>query len=276
MLIAQDDNSLTEIQRSLGLSAFSAENQSKELDQYRESLESDEQLNAAYFEQMRGHRFDSFIGCKEYQSWIKSEHSSLLVLSGYNNESITHLDQCWLSPIAIAMITEPRPSPSAHYVFPSQGESLYRTLSVILLQLLRQKYQVLRNRSQYEEFRSELYELQKYEYEHRDNKAMETENERLSAFQKVALRVIGFFDESETVHITLDRADRCCDLKKKVDHRSPLLKTLVKMVEAANCRLRVLMVINGYQWDAKERVDDLEENMKGKIILLRAEQGYIA
>ena len=274
MLIAQDDNSLTEIQRSLGLSVFSAEKQRKELDQYRESVESDEQLNAPYFEQMRGHRFDSFIACREYQSWIKSEHSSLLVLSGYNNESITYSDQCWLSPVAIAMITELRPSPSAYYVFASQGELLYRTLPVILLQLLRQKSQVLRNRSQYEEFRSELYELHKYE--HRDNKFVDTENERLSAFQKLAIRVIGFFDESETVHVTLDRADRCCDLKARVDHRRPLLKTLVKMVEAARCKLRVLMVVNGNQWNVKERVDDLEEKMKGKIILLRAEQGYVA
>lgn len=158
--------------------------------------------------------------------------------------------------------------------FASQGELLHRTLSVILLQLLRQKCQVLRNRSEYEELRSELYELQKYE--DGDNKVMEIEYERLSAFQKVALRVIGFFDESEIVHVTLDRADRCCDLKNRVDHHKLLLKTLVKMVEAARCKLRVLVVFNGNQWDAKARVDDLEEKMKGKIILLRADQGYIS
>ena len=172
------------------------------------------------------------------------------------------------------MITEPRPFPSAYYVFTLSGESLYRALSVIHLQLLRQKPEVFRNRSKYAEFRSELEELQKYEY--RDNKFEKTEDQRLSAFHKVALRAIDFFDESETVHVTLDRADRCCDLKNRFDHRRPLLKTLVKMVEAARCKLRVLMVFNGNQWDAKERVDDLEEKMKGKIIPLRANQGYVA
>ena len=146
--------------------------------------------------------------------------------------------------------------------------------SVILLQLLRRKCQVLRNRSEYEELRSELYELQKYE--DGENKVMEIEHARLSALQKVAIRVIGFFDESETVHVTLNRADRCCDLKNRVDHRKPLLKTLVQMVEAARCKLRVLVVFNGNQWDAKERVDDLEERKKEKIILLRADQGYVS
>ena len=274
MLIARDDDLLTEVQRSLGLSVFSPEKQRNELDRYRKYLESDEQLNAEYFEQMRSQRLDSLIACKEYQSWIKSEHSSLLVLAGYNNKSITYVDQCWLSPVAIAMIMDPGPFPSAYYVFASQGESLYQALSVIFLKLLREKRQVLRDTPQYDEFRSELEELKKYE--HRENKIEKSEDERLFAFHKIALRVIGFFDESETVHVTLDRADRCCDLRKKVDHRKPLLKTLVKMVEAARCKLRVLVVFNGNQWDVKERVDDLEEKMKGKIILLRAEQGYIA
>ena len=268
---------LTEIQRLLSLSTFSSENQRKELDQYREALESDEQLNAVYFEQMRGLRFDSFKICKDYESWIKSEHSCLLILSGYNNKSIIHLDKCWLSPVAMAMITDLTLCPShpiyAYYVFDPQGELLYRAFSVIFLQLLRRKCQVLRNKSQCDEFRAELYELQKYE--HRDKKVMETEDERLSALHKVALRVMGFFDESETVYVILDRAECCCDFKKTVDHRKPLLKTLVKMVEAARCKLRVLVVINGYQWNVEQRRDELEEKMEGRVIVHSAEQGNI-
>ena len=245
--------------------------QSKELDQYCEALRSDEQLNAAYFEQMRGRRFDLFKACDDYQSWISSENSSLLILSGYNNRSIVHVDQCWLSPIAVAMITDLRLNSShpiyGYYVFNPQGSLLYRPLSVILLQLLRQKYQVLRNRSQSDELRAELYELQKYEHE-----VMATEDERLSALHKVARRVVGFFDESETVYVILDRLDRCCDLKKRVDHRKPLLKALVRMVEAARCKLRVLVVINGYSWSVEQRRDELEEKLKGRVIVHTAEQ----
>ena len=50
----------------------------------------------------------------------------------------------------------------------------------------------------------------------------------------------------------------------------------MKMVEAARCKLRVLLVVNGNQWNVEQRVDDLEDMMRGKIIPLKAEQGYIA
>ncbi len=50
------------------------------------------------------------------------------------------------------------------------------------------------------------------------------------AVQKIVIRAISVFDESATVHIVLDRIDGWCDLKRKVDHREPLLKALVKMV----------------------------------------------
>ena len=271
---AQDDNTLTEIQRLLSLSDFSDETQSKELNQHREALDSDEELNAVYFEQMRGPGLDIFKASTDYQSWTKSEQPCLLILSGYNNKSIANLDQCWLSPVAIDLIRDLRLGSDhpiyAYYVFRPQGELLYRALAVILLQLLRQKSQVLRDKPQSDELRAELYNLGKND--HGDKKAIESEDERLSALQTVALRVVGFFNESETVHVVLDRVDRCCDLKKKVDHRKPLLKALVKMVEAARCKLRVLVVINGHQWSIEQRRDELEEKINGRTIVHRAEQ----
>lgn len=226
---------------------------------------------------MKGARFDSFKAGEDYQSWTNSEHSCLLILSGYNNMSINYVDHCWLSPIAMARITDfelcPRHPIYAYYVFSPQDKSLYRAFSVILLQLLRQKSQksqVLRNKSKCKELRAELYELQRSEPQ--NGKVIENEGKWLSAFHKVALRVMSFFDDLETVHVILDRADRCCDLKKGVDHRKPLLKALVKMVEAARCKLRVLVVINGCQWDVERRRDELGEKMKGRVIVHRAEQ----
>jgi len=207
-----------------------------------------------------------------------SEQSCLLILSGYNNKSIARVDQCWLSPVAMAMITDLSQHASrpiyAYYVFPQPGELLYHAFSVILLQLLQQKSHVLRNKAQCDELRAELYELQKYEQ--RGKNPTETEDDRLSAFHKVILRVTSFFDESETVHIILDRADRCCDWKKRVDHRKALLKALVKMVEAARCKLRVLVVINGYNWEVEKRQDELGEKIKGRVIVHTAVQGNSA
>ena len=101
---------------------------------------------------------------------------------------------------------------------------------------------------------------------------MATEDERLLTLHKVALRVVRFFDESETVYVVLDRLDRCCDLKKGVDHRKPFLKALVRMVEAARFKLRVLVVINGYQWRVEQRQDELGEKVKGRVIVHTAEQ----
>lgn len=227
---------------------------------------------------MRGSRLDSFKSCKDYQSWITSEKSCLLILSGYNNESIAYLDQCWLSPVAMAMITDLSQNFSgpiyAYYIFPQQGELLYHALSVILLQLLRQKSQALANETQGGELRTELCELQKYEQAGKN--PTETEGKRLSAFDKVILRVISFFDESETVHIILDRADRCCDLKREIDHRKALLQALVKMVEAARFKLKVLVVINAIQWRVETRQDELEVKMKERVIIHTREQGNSA
>ena len=237
---------------------------------------------------MQGRRFDVFKACKDYQSWVNAEHSCLLILSGYNNRSILCSDQCWLSPVAIAIIQSLKICANhpiyTYYVFPPKGDLFYQTLSVILLQLLRQKSKVLRNNSQCDEFRAELYELKKYEKQ--DKNVIDAEGKRLDAFRKVALRVISFFDESETVHIIVDRADFCClfketldedcHFKKRIDDRKLLLKELVGLVEAARCKLKVLVVISGYQWSMEKYQDELDQKTQGRVIVHTAEQGYVA
>ena len=270
------------------MTAFSYENQRKELDRYGKDLDSDEQLNAVYFEQMRGHRLDSFKACEDYLSWANSENSCLLILSGHNNMSIRDLDQCWLSTIAMNLITDLESNPShpiyAYYVFTSQGDLLYQPFSVILFQLIRQKREILRDKPQCDELRVELHKLEKYQHESQNSTDPDFEDKRLSAFQKVALRVIRFFDESETVYIVLDRVDRCCNLRKEVDHRKPLLKILVKLVEAARCKLRVLVVMDGRQWNVEQRRDELGEargqgqegRRKKRVIVHMIEQGYLS
>lgn len=187
--------------------------------------------------------------------------------------SINQLDQCWLSPVAMAMINDLSEDTSrpihAYYIFPQPGELLYNALSVIFIQLLRQKSHVLTNGTQGDELRAELEKLQKC-----DNNPKETDNNKLSAFHRVALRVMSFFNESETVYIILDRADRCCNLKRRHDHRKPLLKELVKMVEAARCKLKVLVVINAHQWRVEARQDELGMKLKERVIIHTEVQGY--
>ena len=93
------------------------------------------------------------------------------------------------------------------------------------------------------ELKAELSELQRYKELSRKNEKYE--NNRVTAVHKVTLQVINLFNESETVYIIVNRADRCQNWTK-FDHCKVLLEGLAKMVKAARCKLRVLIVINRY------------------------------
>lgn len=261
-----DYNRLNEVQRFLNLDEFSEEAHRKEWDTHVQAVDTDDDLNAEILQQMRGPELDSFRASEDYQSWRYSKRSCLLILSGSNDDSILGVHQCWLSPIAAAAVKhfdqqEPRPL-YAYYALPQNGKLLHDVVSVILLQLLRQKSGALRDEKRHAELRSELGKL---------NQRGMNEGDRVLAMERVALRVIDFFDESETLYIVVDRADRCRDFKT-VDHRKVLLKIFIKMVEAARCKLRVLTVINGHNWRVENHQDELGAKMKDRFILHTKDQ----
>ena len=266
MQIGHDYNRLNEVQRFLNLDEFSEEAHRKEWDTHAQAVDTDDDLNAEILQQMRGPELDSFRASDEYQSWRHSERSCLLILSGSNDDSILLIHQCWLSPIAAAAVKDfdqqkPRPL-YAYYALPQNGKLLHHVVSVILLQLLRQKSGALRDENRHAELRSELGKL---------NQRGMNEGDRVLVMERVALRVIDFFDESETLYIVVDRADRCRDFKT-VDHRKVLLKIFIRMVEAARCKLRVLTVINGHSWRVENHQDELGAKMKDRFILCTKDQ----
>ena len=261
-----DHDRLNEVQRLLDLDNFSEEEHRLEWEKHSRVVDGDDNLNAEIYQQMRGPELHSFEAGADYQKWRNSERSCLLILSGYNNISILEGYQCWLSPIAVAAVKDfgqqaIRPV-YAYYALPQNGKLLYGVVSVILLQLLRQKSRTLRDEHRHAELRTDLGKLRQ--------RGMD-EGDRVSAMERVALRVIDLFDESETLYIVVDRADRCRD-PKTVDHRKVLLKVFVKMVEAARCKLRVLTVINGYDWRMEDHRDELGAKMKDRLIVHTAEQ----
>lgn len=270
-----DNNRVREIQRLLNLEAFSVDTQRKELEEYSQALASHDQLNASFFQQMQGEELELFRRQPVYQRWIKSPQQCLLILSGKNNESISEIDECWMSPVATAMIKdlgqECRRSIYAYSILPQPGKLVYDVLPAILLQLLRQKISALRDEKQYAELRSELQKLPDCVKLSKSDKTYE--DKMLATLHKVALRVINFFDESDSLYIIVDRVDRCRDWKK-VDHRKMLLECLVKLVEGARCKLRVLAVINGYSWPV-EKYPDIGRNVKDRVITHAVEQGVI-
>ena len=261
-----DHDRLNEVQRLLKLDDFSEEAHRKEWDKHNEAVDKDDDLNAEMLQQMRGSKLESFRASEDYQSWTNSERSCLLILSGYNNISILQVDQCWLSPVAAAAVkgfdqqdTDPI---YAYFALPQRGKLLYDVVAVVLLQLLRRKSSTLRNERRYAELRTELGRFQQTGAEE-DNKVL--------AMERVALRMIDFFEESETLYIVVDRADRCRD-PRVVDHRKVLLRIFVKMVEAARCKLRVLIVIDGHSWRVEDYRDELGAKMDDRVIVHMEEQ----
>lgn len=84
--------------------------------------------------------------------------------------------------------------------------------------------------------------------------------------EKVALRVLKTFDASQTVHIILDRVDRC-NGEVQNRHRKQLLRSLVHLTENATVRVRVLAVVNGYDWGAlEEQLDELGRTNSWSVI----------
>ena len=254
------------MQRFLNLDEFSEEAHRKEWDIHAQAVDADDELNAEILQQMRGPELDSFRASEDHQSWRYSKRSCLLILSGSNDVSILGVHHCWLSPIAAAVVEDfdqqkPRPL-YAYYALPQNGKLLHDVVSVILLQLLRQKSGALRDEKRHAELSSELGKL---------NQRGMNEGDRVLAMERVALRVIDFFDESETLYIVVDRADRCRDFRT-VDHRKVLIKVFIKMVEAARCKLRVLTVINGHNWRVENHQDELGAKMKDRFILHTKDQ----
>jgi hypothetical protein len=130
--------------------------------------------------------------------------------------------------------------------------------------LLKRKRQALRDEKEYTELCTDL---QKYT-DSSDCSATSDTNEdaRIATLQKIVLRVVNFFDESETVYLIVDRIDRCM-YPGKADHRRALTKALVRMVEGARCKLKVLAVINGYDWRVEDIRYEFGAEKEGTLII---------
>ncbi|KAL8787107.1 MAG: hypothetical protein Q9195_007935 [Heterodermia aff. obscurata] len=261
-----DHDRLAEIQGFLDLDDFSEEEHRKQWARHVQAVDTDDDLNAEILQQMCGTELHTFRAGEEYQSWSNSEQSSLLVLSGYNNDSIELTYQCWASPVAARLVEDFDKQKSrpfyAYYAVAQNGKLLHDVLSVILLQLLKQKSSALRDEQRYSELRTKLRNFRQMA---KDDK------ERVKAMRRVAVRVVDFFDEPETVYIVVDRADRCWK-PDKAYHRKMLLKVLVEMVEQARCKLKVLVVVDGRSWPKEKYRDDVGVKMNERFVVCSATQ----
>ena len=265
---SHDRDLLQEVQRLLNLDEYSEDEHRKEWDKHAQIGARDVNLYPKFLQQMRGPELQSFMSSAEpYRRWKEQEQSCLLILAGHNHSGARG-NYCWLSPIAAATVEnfdlqQKRPF-YTYCLLSGRDKLLWDVISVILLQLLRQYHAALRNDTR--RHNELLAELGTY---HRTGR---NTVEKVLALEKVAMRVIDFFGESEVIYIVVDRVDRCRD-PMRVDHRKKLLKLFVKMVEAARCQLKILTVVDGGSWRVEQYEDELGVEMKERTILHTVEQG---
>lgn len=272
-----DNDKLDEIQKLLELSTYSKES---ELDRLR-TYQTDINWSFDYdwpttLQRIQGHQLANFQNEKEFYTWRHSNQSSMLILVGYNNEQVCLSPDCWLSPVALDMITSlskaEESNPRAFYLV-GRHESRLSTqvLASILIQLLRQNSQVLRDQNKY----NELYAaVRKYNQavtlqgKHGRQKSGRKANKLL---QDVALHVLNLFDPHHTIWIILDRVDQCRS-ERETYHRKSLMKTLVYLVEKVEVRVKVLAVVNGYDWKLDEQDDELECSNPSRVVFRTVHQ----
>ncbi|PLB40287.1 uncharacterized protein BDW47DRAFT_116070 [Aspergillus candidus] len=274
---SHDNNKLDEIQKLLELSTYSKES---ELDRLR-TYQTDINWSFDYdwpttLQRIQGHQLANFQNEKEFYTWRHSNQSSMLILVGYNNEQVCLSPDCWLSPVALDMITSlskaEESNPCAFYLV-GRHESRLSTqvLASILIQLLRQNSQVLRDQNKYNELYAAVRKYNQAVTLQVENGRQKSGRKANKLLQDVALHVLNLFDPHHTIWIILDRVDQCRS-ERETYHRKSLMKTLVYLVEKVEVRVKVLAVVNGYDWKLDEQDDELECSNPSRVVFRTVHQ----
>ncbi|KAM3072727.1 hypothetical protein ACMFMF_007060 [Clarireedia jacksonii] len=267
----KQDNRVRRVQEFLQLDSFSAESQKAEFNDYCYALRTDPQLNARYFQQMNSGGLRYFRASPIYSKWSSSEEPSLLAIWGYNNIGIWNASHCWLSPVATSFIEQLRPDDLHAYIIVKQDEYAHDILAKIVLQLLRCKPEALTDEKRYSELSPDMVAYQRI-YNGNQSSMRTDDRTKIDIIERIATRVISFFEPSDTVYIIIDRVDRCSIKTSGTNHRKALLNALEAMVKIATCKLKVLAIINGYDWGRDNYQDDGEIKEGGRITLHSLEQ----
>ena len=272
-----DNDKLDEFQELLGISTYSRDS---ELDRLR-TYQTDINWSFDYdwpttLQRMQGSQLTKFQSEKEFHTWRYSNHSSMLILVGYNNEQVYLSPDCWLSPAALDIITSlskaGQADPCAFYLI-GRHESRLSTqvLTSILIQLLRQSSQVLQNQNKYNELYAAAKKYNQAGTLQNENGRQKNGRKSIRLLQNVALQVLNLFDSHHTVWIILDRVDQCRS-EQETYHRKSLMKTLVYLVEKAEVRVKVLTVANGYDWKLDEQDDELDCSDPSRVVFCTVHQ----
>ncbi|RYP33461.1 hypothetical protein DL767_004739 [Monosporascus sp. MG133] len=269
----RDFDNLEKIRKLLGLEAFSHEAHLAQLDSYRRSVAAEFQQKNWYSEKTPDEQLCAVVSDPAYKEWLGLPHSRVLVLSGENY--VIEASHCWVSPVALDLIakltagTTPDPDPCIFYLLGLRevDDTCPHVLAFLILRLLSLNKEALRNEVQFAELWADLQSYARVA-ESPDASAYEVQR----TLEKVALRALNLFDAGKTVWIILDRVDKCraAPGPRGKSHRRggrALLETLVRLVERATARVKVLGVVNRADWHVEEQADELGEEQEGNVVI---------
>ncbi|KAI9370167.1 hypothetical protein BJX61DRAFT_544878 [Aspergillus egyptiacus] len=259
----RDSDRIHTIQMALGLGTYSGEKELDVLHRYTRDTQAEINLYQGYLEVMQGKPLTSFTeDNSEFRSWMLCPHSCMLILAGYNHETRYH--QCWLSPVALHMIQELSKQQCDPYAFYLLGhredDSVRRVLSCLIIQFLQGDCPILRNETQYNELRTELQGYQLALDSSREDR------EHLEQLERVFQRVLNTIDPTKAIWIILDRVDQCIPTRKHTQSKR-LLQSLVHVLESTTVRIRVLAVVNAWDWLVDEQIDELGQTRPDTVLL---------
>ncbi|KAL7789034.1 hypothetical protein V8C37DRAFT_387015 [Trichoderma ceciliae] len=278
-----DSNRLDKIKALLNLETYSRETELEVLQKYERDTVAHLDKSWSLLELMRGPRLEAFKKDPKIQSWECSQRSCMLILAGYNWGADASIGTCWLSPVALDIITtmeETRPGdPYAFYILGHREYDPFpHVLSCILFQLLTLSPKALQNYAQYAELCAEIQEYQAAreatEAKELDKDLQECAGNPDAILHKVALRILKMLDQNKTVWIILDRVDQCKS-DSRINHRKRLMKSIVYLLEKATVKIRVLAVVNGYDWRVEEQSDEFGASNHASVIVHTCRQEVV-
>ena len=211
--------------------------------QYSKRIEKESFEDHPLFETIHNTDLSKYQKTDVFTEWESSGNSSMLLIVGEKHPEIEQpRAHCWISPLIISRVREtPKPAIHAFYIFDALKEtSLHVIAPEILFQILTCKKHVLGGNDSLTDLRAKI---QRY----RDIDMEDTER-KVDTLKDVVSGVMELLGPEETVHIFLDRADRCLE-----EDQNHLLDMLIDAMESSQCSLKILAVASRPCWNVDER-----------------------
>lgn len=204
---------------------------------------------------------------EEFHMW-DTEHSSLLILHGYNHAEIRLMSQSWLSLAVLEFIHQIKSTSRSVVAHCSVDRDTHpeTILRDIIAQLLDQRPQVLRQADDKNEIESCLRQTAS---PNRQGAALQVSTSALQGCMRATRRIAEIYNGQidSAPYIVIDRPELAIG-----ENPWEILRGLTDIVMAV--RVKVLVVIRTELWDIEERIRDLEKGAitSNKLITMRRDQ----